>query len=78
MGRIGDPDELAGALLLLASDAGSFITGHTLVVVDGGYSAGIGQSRPEPLARKPWVRVRAPPPGALRTMRPLDVEGGGR
>ena len=31
IGRIGDPEELAGALLLLASDAGSFITGHTLV-----------------------------------------------
>ena len=44
MGRVGDPDELAGALLLLTSDAGSFITGHTLVV-DGGYSAGVGQSR---------------------------------
>jgi NAD(P)-dependent dehydrogenase (short-subunit alcohol dehydrogenase family) len=33
--RIGEPDEIAGAALLLASRAGSFITGQTLVV-DGG------------------------------------------
>lgn len=33
--RWGDPAELAGAALLLASDAGSYITGTT-VVVDGG------------------------------------------
>lgn len=41
MGRVGKLDELAGPLLLLASDAGSYITGHTLVV-DGGYSSSIG------------------------------------
>lgn len=35
MGRWGKPDEIAGPALLLASDAGSFITGSTLVV-DGG------------------------------------------
>jgi NAD(P)-dependent dehydrogenase (short-subunit alcohol dehydrogenase family) len=34
-GRWGNPEDLRGALLLLASDAGGFITGHTLVV-DGG------------------------------------------
>ena len=37
-GRFGEPDELAGATLLLASDAGRFITGVELVV-DGGFSA---------------------------------------
>jgi NAD(P)-dependent dehydrogenase (short-subunit alcohol dehydrogenase family) len=33
--RLGQPEDLAGAAVLLASRAGAFITGHTLVV-DGG------------------------------------------
>lgn len=38
MDRFGTPDELIGATLLLASDAGKFITGAELVV-DGGFNA---------------------------------------
>jgi NAD(P)-dependent dehydrogenase (short-subunit alcohol dehydrogenase family) len=33
--RIGEPDELAGAAIFLASKAGAFVTGQT-IVVDGG------------------------------------------
>ena len=38
MRRFGEANELAGVTLLLASDAGSFITGAE-IFVDGGYAA---------------------------------------
>jgi NAD(P)-dependent dehydrogenase (short-subunit alcohol dehydrogenase family) len=39
LGRYGQPDEIAGGALYLASDAASFLTGHTLVI-DGGLTIG--------------------------------------
>jgi NAD(P)-dependent dehydrogenase (short-subunit alcohol dehydrogenase family) len=37
MGRLGEPEEVASAILFLASDAASLMTG-SIVLVDGGYS----------------------------------------
>lgn len=39
LNRIGEPEDIAGAALLLASEAGRFITGTTLVI-DGGATVG--------------------------------------
>ncbi|MDE0632065.1 MAG: SDR family oxidoreductase [Caldilineaceae bacterium] len=41
MGRFGEPDELVGAAIWLASDASRFVTG-IVVPVDGGFSAASG------------------------------------
>jgi gluconate 5-dehydrogenase len=40
MGRWGNPSELAGPAVFLASNAASYVTGHILVV-DGGLTASL-------------------------------------
>jgi NAD(P)-dependent dehydrogenase (short-subunit alcohol dehydrogenase family) len=39
LGRMGTPEEIAAAVLYLASDEAAFVTGSALLI-DGGWSAG--------------------------------------
>ena len=67
MKRIGDPQELVGALLFLATNASSFVTGHTLVV-DGGMSAsGAGGGLPDAVTQ---ILAQAVPGGLARRIVP--------
>jgi len=56
--RAGLPDDIARAVLFLASDAASFITGHDLIV-DGGLVAG-----------RSWSAQRAATDELMRALRP--------
>jgi NAD(P)-dependent dehydrogenase (short-subunit alcohol dehydrogenase family) len=38
LGRVGQPEEVAEAVVWLCSDAASFVTGHAMSI-DGGYVA---------------------------------------
>lgn len=44
LGRIGEPEDIAGAAVLLASRAGAFVSGQVLVV-DGGATIAMGSQR---------------------------------
>ncbi|MGB4863020.1 MAG: glucose 1-dehydrogenase [Tepidiformaceae bacterium] len=48
MGRLGQPGDLEGAIVYLASDAAKFVTGHILYV-DGGWTAGGGYHQLAPM-----------------------------
>ena len=48
MGRLGQPEDLEGAIIYLASDAARFVTGHILYV-DGGWTAGGGYHQVAPM-----------------------------
>jgi NAD(P)-dependent dehydrogenase (short-subunit alcohol dehydrogenase family) len=56
MGRRGDPADMAGAAVFLASDDAGYVTGH-LLAVDGGILAAMRSPAAEifPLSRFPVV-----------------------
>ena len=43
MRRFGEPDDLSGAIVFLAADAASFVTGHVLAVDGGFLASGVNQ-----------------------------------
>ncbi|KAG6917917.1 hypothetical protein DXG01_000354 [Tephrocybe rancida] len=53
MGRMGEPEDLAGAIVFLASDASNFMTGSE-IRVDGGYCSGTPKTF-EFTKRKRWA-----------------------
>ncbi len=74
LGRIGQPEDVAGLAVFLASDESSYITG-TNIVIDGGQTLGIGMSfgqEPAPLFAQPVDLPEAE--GEKLTIETLDGE----
>ncbi len=63
LGRVGEPDEIANAIVFLCSDKAAFITGHVLSV-DGGKSAGHSEV-------KPWNRMSQPQQSRSKSPGPI-------
>ena len=61
LGRRGDPEDIANAVVFLLSDLASYITGQTLVV-DGGSTVGPPNDRPPAYVTNPRVLARFPAP----------------
>jgi citronellol/citronellal dehydrogenase len=66
LGRLGEPEEVAGLIAFLASPAGGYVTGTT-IVVDGGADAwGAGYpaptAEPPPTSASPAAAPAEPPP----------------
>jgi NAD(P)-dependent dehydrogenase (short-subunit alcohol dehydrogenase family) len=61
LGRRGNPDDIAHAVVFLLSDLASYITGQTLVV-DGGSTVGPPSDRPPVYVTNPRVLARFPAP----------------
>jgi len=71
-GRVGWPDDIAEAVLYLASDAAGFVTG-THLVVDGGMTVGTRASW-DPSAPKPVQEALGLTPEALQAMAQAAAE----
>ena len=65
LGRLGEPAEVAGLIAFLASPAGGYVTGTT-IVVDGGADAW-GAGYPAPTAEPPPAETPTEPPPTAET-----------